>query len=116
MVVHLQTHGDTESPLRRGKSSPSTSAWPDVHLIIFVTIRLRQSVNTSLFTLWVVVCQHQIAGSDTSQIPSDVFFSYKNCFFTLQSVYFSVTFKKSEQKKVKQTTFKSLFTLWVVAC
>ena len=97
--------GDTESPLRRCKPSPSTSPWPDVHLPNFVTIRLRQSVNTSLFTLWVVVCQHQIAGSDTSQIPSDVFFSYNNGVFTLHSVYFSVTFTKSKQKKVKQTTF-----------
>src|SRR4029434_10061473 len=48
---------------------------------------------------------HYIAGSDTSQIPSDVFFSYNNGVFTLHSVYFSVTFTKSKQKKVKQTTF-----------
>src|SRR4029434_5487079 len=66
-------YGDTESPLRRGKPSPSTSPWPDVHLPHFVTIRLCQSVSTSLFTLWVVVCQHYIACSDTSQIPSGVF-------------------------------------------
>src|SRR4029434_4954933 len=46
-----------------------------------------------------------MAGSDTSQIPSDVFFSYNKGVFTLYSVYFSVTFKKSMQKKVTQTTF-----------
>src|SRR4029434_1006388 len=91
MVVRLRRHRDTESPLRHCKPSPSTSPWPDVHLPNFVTIRLRQSVNTLLFTLWVVVCQHYIAGSDTSQIPSDVFFSYNNGVFTLHSVYFSVT-------------------------
>src|SRR4029434_3459044 len=104
MVVRFRRHRDTESPLRRGKPSPSTSPWPDVHLPNFVTIRLRLSVNPLLFTLWVVVCQHYIAGSDTSQIPSDVFFSFKNRVFTLHSVYFSVTLKKSKQK-VKQTTF-----------
>ena len=37
---------------------------------------------------------------------SDVFFSYNKGVFTLYSVYFSVTFKKSKQKKVKQTTFR----------
>ena len=30
-------YGDTESPLRRGKPSPSTSPWPDVHLPNCVT-------------------------------------------------------------------------------
>src|SRR4029434_6676197 len=39
------------------------------------------------------------------QIPSDAFFSNNNGVFTLYSVYFSVTSKKSKQKKVKQTTF-----------
>src|SRR4029434_4217311 len=43
--------------------------------------------------------------SYTSQILLDVFFSYNKGVFTLYSVYFSVTFKKSKQKKVKQTTF-----------
>ena len=44
--------GDTESSLRRCKPSPSTSPWPDVHLPHFVTIRLRQSVNTSVSMLY----------------------------------------------------------------
>ena len=35
-----------------------------------------------------------------------IFFSYYKGVFTLYSVYFSVTFKKSKKKKVKQTTFR----------
>src|SRR4029434_10184358 len=99
--TETQRHRDTESPLRLCKPSP----WPDVHLPNFVTIRVRQSVNTSLFTLWVVVCQHYIAGSDTSQIPSDLFFSYNIGVFTLHSVFFSVTLKKSKQKKSQTNHF-----------
>ena len=49
------------------------------------------------------------AGSDTSQIPSNAFFSYNNGVFTLHGVYFSVTLKKSKQKKVKQTTFIAVY-------
>ena len=33
-------YGDTESPLRHCKPSPSTSLWPDVHLPNFLTIQL----------------------------------------------------------------------------
>src|SRR4029434_7814476 len=57
MVIRLRRHGDTE-PSPSWQTSLSTSPWPDVHLPSFVTIRLLQSVNPSLFTLWVVVCQH----------------------------------------------------------
>src|SRR4029434_11078146 len=49
MVVRFRRHGHTKSPLHRCKPSPSTSPWPDVHLTSFVTLRLRQSVNTSLY-------------------------------------------------------------------
>src|SRR4029434_10808655 len=42
----------------------------------------------------------------TAQILLDVFFSYNNRVFTLYSVYFSVTLKKSKQKKVKLKTFR----------
>ena len=41
-------YGDTESPLRHCKPSPSTSLWPDVHLPNFLTIRLRQSIAVYL--------------------------------------------------------------------
>src|SRR4029434_8476667 len=54
MVVCLHRDRDTESPPRRCKPFPSTSLWPDVHLPNFATIRLCQSVTTSLFTLWVL--------------------------------------------------------------
>src|SRR4029434_4254813 len=37
------------------------------------------------------------------------FFSYNNRVFPLHSVYFSVTFKKSKQNKVKQTTFIAVY-------
>src|SRR4029434_3122140 len=41
-------YGDTESPHRRVKPSPSTSPWPDVHLPIFLTIHLRQYIAVYL--------------------------------------------------------------------
>ena len=97
---------------RHGEPSPTlqilsnTSPWRAPPKCCNYCIRLSQSVNISLFTLWVLACLHKIGGSDTSQILSDIFFSYNNGVFTLYSVYFSVTFKKSKQKKVKQTTIR----------
>src|SRR4029434_9610982 len=43
--------------------------------------------------------------SHTSQILSDVFFSYNKGVFTLYSVYFSVTFKNIEAKKSQTNNF-----------
>ena len=63
-------------------------------VIVRLTGQQTNHAASELFTLWVVSSSMRtLAGSDTSQIPSAVFFSYNNGVFTLYSVYFSVTVK-----------------------
>ena len=55
------------------------------------------------------------AGHDTSQILSDVFFSYNKGFFTLYSVYFSVLLKNLSKKKSNKQLLGTNTTIYRVS-